>query len=68
MGTKKITVALPEDQIEWVQALALAENISCNDVLRRSIKTEQFLLGVEKSGGKVLLENPDGSMSRLIRY
>ena len=64
---KKITVALPDDLIEYMKAVAVVEGISAVDVLRRSIKTERFLTKLESEGCKILSEDTKGNLSRIIR-
>lgn len=67
MTTKKITISLPDDVIEWIKAVAVVESISSMDVLIRAIKTEKFLTEVNKSGSKILIEDVNGNLSRLVR-
>ena len=47
---KKVTVNLPEDQVEFLQKIAEAEQLSFTDVLCRSINSEKFFVEQEKTG------------------
>jgi hypothetical protein len=59
MSVKKVTVNLPEDQVEFLQKLAAKENLTFTDVLRRSINSERFLVEQESKNRKILID--DGS-------
>jgi hypothetical protein len=63
MGTfKKITINLPTEQVEFLQALALKEKVSVVDILRRSINSEKFFVDNEQAHRKILIE--DGTRIR----
>lgn len=64
---KKVTVNLPEDQVEFLQKLAEAENLSFTDVLRRSINSEKFFVEQEKAKRKILIEGADQRIREVIR-
>ena len=67
MATKKITVNLPADQVEFLQKIAAEENITFTDVLRRSINSEKFFVDQEKIGHKVLIEGPGQRIREVLR-
>ncbi len=67
MKSKKITVSIPEDLVEWIKAIAVVEGISANDVVRRAIKIERYLTESERSGNKIIIEDSNGKCSILIR-
>ena len=67
MTMKKITVNLPEDQVEFLQKIAEAEHITFTDVLRRSINSEKFFVTQEKNKRKVLVEYTDQRIHEVIR-
>jgi Arc/MetJ-type ribon-helix-helix transcriptional regulator len=67
MKSKKITVSIPEDLVEWIKAIAVVEGISANDVVRRAIKSERYLTESERSGNKIIIEDSNGKCSILIR-
>jgi len=57
MATKKITVNLPSEQVEFLQRIAEREHLTFTDVLRRSINTEKFFITQEDSNNKILVED-----------
>jgi hypothetical protein len=59
---KKITINLPTEQVEFLQALALKEKVSVVDILRRSINSEKFFVDNELAHRKILIE--DGTRIR----
>ena len=67
MATRKVTVNLPEEQIEFLQKIAEAEHLTFTDVLRRSINSEKFFVDQEKSGRKVLVEEPGKRIREVLR-
>ncbi|MDD5271425.1 MAG: hypothetical protein PHU14_01775 [Methylovulum sp.] len=67
MATKKITVNLPEDQIEFLQQIASKENLTFTDALRRAINSEKFFVQQENAGRKILVEEPDRHIREVIR-
>lgn len=67
MNTKKITVSLPEKDVEWLKALAIVESVNPVDILRRAIRTEKFINECENKGRKILIESNDGKITQLVR-
>lgn len=67
MATKKVTVNLPVDQIEFLQSIANAENLTFTDVLRRAINSEKFFVQQEDAGRHVLVEEPGQRMRVVLR-
>lgn len=67
MAMKKVTVNLPEDQVEFLQKIAEAEHLTFTDVLRRSINSERFFVEQEKTGRKVLVEDVDQRIREVMR-
>lgn len=67
MAMKKVTVNLPEDQVEFLQKIAEAEHLTFTDVLRRSINSEKFFVEQEKTGRKVLVEDVDQRIREVMR-
>jgi predicted transcriptional regulator len=67
MAMKKITVNLPEDQVEFLQKIAAAEQVTFTDVLRRSINSEKFFVDQETNERKVLVEDADHRIREVIR-
>lgn len=67
MSTKKVTVNLPEDQVEFLLKIAEAEHLTFTDVLRRSINSEKFFVEQEKKGRKVLVEDAGQRIREVLR-
>jgi len=67
MATRKVTVNLPEDQVEFLQKLARKEDLAFTTVLRRAINSEKFFVKQEEAGNKVLIEEPDRSIRQVMR-
>lgn len=64
---KKVTVNLPSNQVEFLQKIAQDEHLTFTDVLRRSIKSEEFFVQQERSGNKILIESPDNKIRQILR-
>jgi hypothetical protein len=67
MATKKVTVNLPEEQVQFLQELAARENSTFTDVLRRSINSEKFFVEQEKLGRKILVETQGEKLMQILR-
>ena len=67
VATKKVTVNLPADQVEFLQKLAAQENITFTDALKRSINAEQFFFEQKKNGRKLLVEENGHKLREIIR-
>lgn len=65
--TTKVTFNIPTQELEALKALASRHGITVTSALRRAIGTEVFLEENEQKGSKVLLQEPTGSMSLVIR-
>lgn len=64
MATKKITVNLPSEQVEFLQRIAEKEHLTFTDVLRRSINSEKFFITQEESNNKILVEDTNTARIR----
>ena len=67
MAVKKVTVNLPDEQIEFLQELAKSEHITFTDALRRSINAEKFFVEQERANRKILVEGKDHVLREIIR-
>ena len=67
MAVKKVTVNLPEDQVEFLQEIAAAEHLTFTDVLRRAINSEKFFVKQEDAGHKILVEEPGQRIREVLR-
>ncbi len=67
MSTKKVTVNLPEEQINFLRKLAAKEHLTFTDVLRRSIRSEKFFTEQEDRGRKILVEEKGQKLREIER-
>ncbi len=67
MAIKKVTVNLPEEQVQFLQEIAQKESLSFTDVLRRAINSEKFFVQQETAGRKVLIEDSDQRIREVVR-
>ena len=61
----RVTADLPATEVEALKALALQQNISMTEALRRAISTENLLQQRRNAGSTVLLEK-NGNLSELV--
>jgi hypothetical protein len=65
---RKVTLNLPDDQVEWLQAQAKKEECTFTDLVRRAIHTERFFVEQEALGRTLLVEeSPGGRLRHLLR-
>ena len=64
MITRKVTVNLPADQVEFLQKVAAEEHTTFTHVLCRSTNSEKFFLEQEKIGRKIIVEEPGSHILR----
>ena len=67
MATKKVTINLPEEQVEFLQNLAKQEHITFTDALKRSINAEKFFIEQRNNGRKILVEEEGHRLREIIR-
>ncbi len=67
MATKKITVNLPEDQVQFLQDVAKKENLTFTAALSRSINSERFFVQQEGAGRKILVEESGQRIREVVR-
>jgi hypothetical protein len=63
---RKVTVNLPEEAVEAIQAYADARGITFTEALRRFISHEKYFMEEVDAGGKVLIEKPDKSLREVV--
>lgn len=61
----RVTVNLPLKVWEEVERMAREKVTTRTEILRRAISTEVFRDGIEKSGGLLLVEKPNGTLERV---
>lgn len=67
MAVRKVTVNLPEDQIQFLQKIAEEESLTFTDVLRRAINSEKFFVQQESAKNKILVEEAGQRIRLIIR-
>jgi hypothetical protein len=67
MTTKRITVNLPEDQIQFLQDVAKKENLTFTVALSRAINSERFFVQQEGAGHKILVEESGRCIREVVR-
>lgn len=58
----KVTVPLPEEDVETVKRLATERGVSPNHVIRCAIASEAFISQILSEGGKILIEKHEGAV------
>lgn len=66
-STVKISANLPSDAFQRLKTLAYERGVSMTEILRRAIEIEDFLDGVKKDGGKILIEDAPGKFRQILR-
>jgi hypothetical protein len=62
----KLTVTIPTSSYQAIQEIAKKESVSVTHVLRRALKTEQFIKEEESKGRSILVA--DGrSLQKIVR-
>ncbi|MEO3684690.1 hypothetical protein ABHN84_20715 [Shewanella vesiculosa] len=67
MSTKKVTVNLPEEQIQFLQSLAKKEGMTFTDALKRSINAERFFVEQKQNNRKILVEEQGHKLREIVR-
>lgn len=57
----KVTVNLSRPVVDTLKVMAAENGVSVTEMVRRSVSTQRWLHGVQQSGGRVLVQNPDGT-------
>lgn len=58
---------LPESLFNALVELAEKRGVSANTVLQQALETEKYLSDKENSGAKVLIEEADKTLKRVVR-
>jgi hypothetical protein len=64
--TIKTTLNLSGDEVEMVKRLAERRGTTLTNVIRAAIRMENMISEAEATGGKILIESADGTLSRLV--
>jgi penicillin V acylase-like amidase (Ntn superfamily) len=63
----KVTLNLPSELVEEIKQTAKKQNLTVTEIFRRSLQRDLFFSKEESTGGKVLVERPDGRMVEILR-
>lgn len=67
MAIRRVTVNLPDEQVEFLKKIAEREHITVTDVLRRAINSEKFFVSQKEKGKKILVEGEGQNLMEIIR-
>jgi predicted transcriptional regulator len=62
----KLSVNLPDETVELLKKLAEKRGTTMTQVLKEAVATENFLDNETRQGKKILIEEPDKTLHRLI--
>ena len=65
-ATVKISANLPREDFETLKRLAAQRRVTMTVVLRDAIDTEKYFADVIANGGKVLIEDKNGVVHRVL--
>ena len=63
---KRMTVVLPYETSEMLNALSSLQSITLNEAIRRAISTESFIYNEIRQGSRILVETKDKETKELI--
>jgi hypothetical protein len=64
--TRRISVNLPQEEVDALQKISQARHITLTDALRRAIAMERFIEETLERGAKLLIEEPDKTVRELL--
>ncbi len=64
--TKRMSITLAGDIVEYLEKWAKMEHISLNEIIRRSVATEIFLQKEIRSGSKLLIHRKNDEIAEII--
>ena len=67
MASKRLTVNLSDKAYEALETMARERGISMTEVLRKAIGMEKFLSDAASKNEKILIEDADGKIHRIVR-
>lgn len=62
----KVTLNLPEPIAETIKDLALKNNVSRTEIIRRAIAREKFIADQIQNGGTFILKKANGNMKEIL--
>jgi len=62
----KVSVNLPAGTVQLLREMAEDQGTTMTQVIRTAIRTERLLRSTVRSGGRILIEEPDGKMRQMV--
>ncbi|MFD3685446.1 ribbon-helix-helix protein, CopG family [Nocardiopsis sp. NPDC058631] len=59
MSYQKISVNLSDEVMQALKAMVERDNVTMTEAIRRAISTQKFLDDAQRSGQRILLEDPE---------
>ncbi len=66
-SAKKVTINLPEEQVEFLKRIAKRNHITFTEAVRRAITSEKFFVEQEDNGRKILVEEKGHRLREIVR-
>lgn len=64
-SARRVTVSLRAGDVERIQRIAQKTKLSANEIIRRALATEDFVVGTRSDGKKILVEDDDGRLRQV---
>lgn len=62
----KLSVNLPVEVVEALREMAAQRGTTMTETIRRAISTEKYLDDAQAEGAKILIQDPDQTVQRLV--
>ena len=63
--TRRVTVNLRASDVERINKIAESTGLSANEIIRRALATESFVVENRNKDRKILVEDENGKVSRV---
>lgn len=63
--TRRVTVNLRPSDVERINKIAESTGLSANEIIRRALATESFVVENRNKDRKILVEDENGKVSRV---
>jgi hypothetical protein len=63
--TRRVTVNLRASDVERIEKIAESTGLSANEIIRRALATESFIVENRSRDRRILLEDENGQVSRV---
>lgn len=64
----KTTISLPPDTADVLRALAAERNTTLAEVVRRALSLDKYLADAQKTGSKIMVEDPEKLIKELVIF